>query len=98
MSKKYVFSVQSLSEPLRLDTFLSKQDIFSSRSQVQNLIKKNQVKVNGYVVKGSYTVKEEDSVDIICDKFQTTKDILTEYNDLDNIGIGSKIIIPSKDE
>ena len=40
MSKKYVFSVQSVSEPLRLDTFLSKQDIFSSRSQVQNLIKK----------------------------------------------------------
>ena len=64
MSKKYVFSVQSLSEPLRLDTFLSKQDIFSSRSQVQNLIKKNQVKVNGYVVKGSYTVKEEDCIEV----------------------------------
>ena len=64
MSKKYVFSVQSLSEPLRLDTFLSKQDIFSSRSQVQNLIKKNQVKVNGYEVKGSYTVKEEDCIEV----------------------------------
>ena len=51
-----------------------------------------------YSIYRVYTVKEEDSVDIICDKFQTTKDILTEYNDLDNIGIGSKIIIPSKDE
>ncbi len=70
MSKKYVFSVQSVSEPLRLDTFLSKQDIFSSRSQVQNLIKKNQVYVNGKMQKGSYSVREEDLIEVeLSDEF-----------------------------
>lgn len=65
MIKKYVFSVQSLSEPLRLDTFLSKQDVFSSRSQVQNLIKKHQVFVNGEIVKTSFLVKNDDEISVV---------------------------------
>lgn len=65
MSKKYVFSVQSLNEPLRLDTFLSGMDIFSSRSQVQNLIKKSQVFVNGEIRKSSFVVKNDDEITVI---------------------------------
>lgn len=64
MTKKYVFSVQTLSEPLRLDTFLSKLEEFSSRSQVQNLIKKQQVLVNGQIVKSSFLVKNEDEISV----------------------------------
>lgn len=64
MTKKYVFSVQTLSEPLRLDTFLSKSEEFSSRSQVQNLIKKQQVLVNGQVVKSSFLVKNDDEISV----------------------------------
>ena len=45
-----------------------------------------------------YTVKEDDTIDIICDKFNTSKEILSDYNDLDNLVIGSKLIIPSQDE
>lgn len=45
-----------------------------------------------------YTVKEDDTIDIICDKFNTNKEILSDYNDLDNLVIGSKLIIPSQDE
>lgn len=70
MSKKYVFNVQSDSETLRLDAFLSKQEEFSSRSQVQNLIKKNQVLVNGEKVKSSYVVKNEDEITVeLSDEF-----------------------------
>ena len=65
MTKKYVFTVQSLSEPLRLDSFLSIQEEFNSRSQVQNLIKKKQVFVNGQVVKASYVVKNDDEITVI---------------------------------
>lgn len=65
MSKKYVFSVQSLSEPLRLDTFLSQQQEFNSRSQVQNLIKKQQVFVNGQTVKTSFLVKNDDEITVL---------------------------------
>ena len=69
MTKKYVFSVQSLSQPLRLDSFLSKQEEFLSRSQVQNLIKKQQVLVNGQKAKASMSVKNDDEISV-------------EYNDI----------------
>lgn len=65
MSKEYIFSVQSLSEPLRLDTFLTNGNLFPSRSQVQNLIKKEQVFVNGEVRKASFLVKNDDNIKII---------------------------------
>lgn len=64
MTKKYVFSVQSLSQPLRLDAFLSLQREFSSRSQVQNLIKKHQVIVNGQCAKASLLVKNDDEISV----------------------------------
>lgn len=64
MAKKYVFSVQSLSQPLRLDAFLSQQTEFSSRSQVQNLIKKHQVVVNGQCAKASLLVKNDDEISV----------------------------------
>lgn len=70
MTKKYVFSVQSLLEPIRLDAFLSKQAEFSSRSQVQNLIKKQQVLVNGLIVKSSFMLKNDDEISVeLSDEF-----------------------------
>lgn len=65
MTKKYVFSVQSLKEPLRLDSFLSNIEIFSSRSQVQNLIKKKQVLVNNEEKKASYCVSNDDEITVV---------------------------------
>lgn len=64
MVKKYVFSVQSLNNPSRLDTFLSSIDLFSSRSQVQNLIKKAQVYVNGQNKKASFLVNCDDEITV----------------------------------
>ena len=65
MSKKYIFSVQSLENSKRLDSFLAEQDIFSSRSQVQNLIKKGQIFVNEKIEKGSFLVKNDDEITVI---------------------------------
>lgn len=45
-----------------------------------------------------YTVQEEDTLDLIYEKFNINKEILADYNDLDNVSVGSKIIIPSQDE
>ena len=64
MSKKYIISVQSLEEPIRLDSFLSNTDLFSSRSQVQNLIKKSQILINGEEKKASFLVKNDDEITI----------------------------------
>ena len=41
-----------------------------------------------------YIVRENDTIDSIISKYNTTKEQLEEYNDLNNITIGSKIIIP----
>ncbi|MBQ4122773.1 RluA family pseudouridine synthase [bacterium] len=65
MSKKYFLNVQSLSEPLRLDVFLSSSELFSSRSQVQNLIKKSQIYVNGEIHKSSFLVNNDDEITIV---------------------------------
>lgn len=51
-----------------------------------------------YSIYRVYTVKEDDTLDLIYDKFNTNKETLMDYNDLDNISVGSKIIIPSQDE
>ena len=51
-----------------------------------------------YSIYRVYTMKEEDTIDSILDKYKVTKEILSDYNDLDNLKIGDKIIIPSIDE
>ena len=65
MNRKYVFSVQSIDKSIRLDTFLAANEMFSSRNQVQNLIKKQQVFVNGKNVKGSFLLKNDDEISVI---------------------------------
>lgn len=43
-----------------------------------------------------YVVKEEDSIESIQKKYGIDKESLEEYNDLTNMNVGSKIIIPCK--
>jgi len=42
-----------------------------------------------------YIIRENDSLETVINKYKTTRDILSEYNDLSDIRIGSKIIVPS---
>lgn len=42
-----------------------------------------------------YIVRNGDNVDEIISKYKTTREILEEYNDMNNIKIGTKIIIPN---
>lgn len=46
-----------------------------------------------------YIMREGDSVEEVLNKYKVTREILEEYNDLNNLKIGTKLIIPSvKDE
>ena len=45
-----------------------------------------------------YIVRENDTVGSIIEKYKTTRDDLVAYNDLENIKIGSKVIIPCQHE
>ena len=44
-----------------------------------------------------YFVKEEDTINSILEKYNIEKELLEEYNELDKIHSGSKIIIPCHD-
>ena len=41
-----------------------------------------------------YILREEETINSLIDKYKTTKEELESYNDLSNLSIGSKIIIP----
>ncbi len=45
-----------------------------------------------------YIMRENDDLDTVLTKYNTTRDILKEYNDLSDIKVGSKIIIPNSHE
>jgi len=45
-----------------------------------------------------YILRQEETINTIIEKYKTTTEELEKYNDLTNITIGSKIIIPSTNE
>ena len=42
-----------------------------------------------------YIMREEDTIDNIVTKYSVSKEVLSKYNDIENIKLGDKIIIPS---
>lgn len=77
-----------------IEPFSNKEKVIDNSSQLFES-QDNNIEYSIYRV---YTMKEDDTLSLIYEKFNTTKEILNEYNDLDNITTGSKIIIPSQDE
>lgn len=45
-----------------------------------------------------YIIREGDNLDTVINKYKTSRDTLAEYNDLSDIRIGTKLIIPSSNE
>lgn len=60
----FKFTVDSCSENLRLDVYLSENIKDKSRSYIQNLIKSEKVLVDGNIKKGSYKLKLNDEVEV----------------------------------
>lgn len=52
----------------------------------------NQEKYKSYTI---YIMREDDTVESIMRKYKVNREILEQYNDLSNIKIGDKVIIPS---
>ena len=77
-------------EPQKKDSFEPK-----TYNQVESLFSSFKDDVETFKTYYVYIVKEEDTIESILLKYNIDKDSLAEYNDLSNITIGSKIIIPS---
>ena len=52
------------------------------------------VEDNSFVTYHIHVYKENETIETICAKYNTTSNTLGEYNDLSNLTIGDKIIIP----
>ena len=63
------------------------ENIESITNKIVNTIEK-------YYTYKVYIVRENDTVESVCKKYNVSFDELNEYNDLTNINIGDKIIIP----
>ena len=51
-------------QKIRIDLYLTQQEIYPSRSQIRNLIAQGKIKVNGNPIKPSYILKNGDVIDL----------------------------------
>ncbi|EKU50393.1 RluA family pseudouridine synthase [Staphylococcus massiliensis] len=79
---QHEFTVDSEHHLQRIDKFLPEQNDAWSRSQVQDLIKEELIKVNDKAVKSNYKIKEHDRI-VVSEKETVEADILPEDLNLD---------------
>ena len=69
-----------------------------SEEKIKSLFNQFNSDSDVYVTYNVFIVREGDNVDSILEKYGVTLDELKEYNDLNDLKIGDKLIIPSKYE
>lgn len=78
---------------------IEKRDEEEKKSNISSLFESFASSEETFTTYSIYIMRQDDSLEKIMDKYQVTKEQLSDYNDLSSIEIGSKIIIPtSKDE
>ena len=75
-----------------------KDNNIEDKKDVIDLFKENNDNEKEYSVYRVYVVTENDTLDSILGKYKVTKEDLEELNDLSNIKVGVKLIIPSTNE
>lgn len=64
----------------------------------QNTVLESISKEDSFVTYHIHIMKETDTIESICTKYNTTSSLLEEYNDLSTITVGEKILIPDVNE
>lgn len=100
MDKDSTTDIKSPSEfhnEVMLDNVIDSKEEVSTKEKVSeknfNTIF-NEVKENNFSKYKVYIMRSEDTLESILVKYNVTMDEIKEYNDIDNINIGSKIVIP----
>ena len=100
MDKESTTNIKSPSEfhnEVMLDNVLDSKEEVSTKEKVSeknfNTIF-NEVKESNFSKYKVYIMRSEDTLESILVKYNVTTDEIKEYNDIDNINIGSKIVIP----
>lgn len=71
-----------------------KEMIETKNTNVSSLFENINESEETYSTYSVYILREEETINSLIEKYKTTKDELESYNDLSNLSIGSKIIIP----
>lgn len=100
MDKESTTDIKSPSEfhnEVMLDNVIDSKEEVSTKEKVSeknfNTIF-NEVKESNFSKYKVYIMRSEDTLESILVKYNVTMDEIKEYNDIDNINIGSKIVIP----
>lgn len=99
MDKESITNIKSPSEfhnEVMLDNVIDSKEEVSTKEKVSeknfNTIF-NEVKESNFSKYKVYIMRSEDTLESILVKYNVTMDEIKEYNDIDNINIGSKIVI-----
>ena len=86
---------------LRIEDTDTKREIKEAVDIIINSLAEFGIKNNNdeYITYHIHIVKESETIEVISSMYNSSIDLISEYNDLTNIGIGDKLIIPEeKDE
>lgn len=87
-----------------IEEMITKQDDNNESNERDEIIDNNNKIIdsmaneNTYVSYHVYVVTEDDTIESICQKFNVSKETLSEYNEYESINIGDKLLIPLEDE
>jgi len=70
--------------------------INNNENENNNIFEPN--KEEKYVTYRVYKVEENDTIDTIITKYNVTKEMLADYNNIENITPGDKLIIPTNEK
>ena len=74
------------------------ETVIEEPALIKNIFENFKEEQEDYSTYHVYIVRENDSLDTILSKYNTTKETINEYNDISEIRIGDKIIIPQNDD
>lgn len=79
-----------------------KEEDYTMNKESENVVETLFENINGseetYSTYSVYILREEETITSLMTKYKTTKEELENYNDLSNLSVGSKIIIPLHEE
>ena len=77
------------------DVDYNKEDTINITNQISSNFLGNEERYTTYKV---HIIRENENIQTVMEKYNVSKDELEKYNNLDNIILGTKVIVPLKDE
>ena len=88
--KKLIVNIE-----IKIDNIES-MPLIEREENIEETFEQSNYNSNNYMTYRIYIVRQDDTVDSICEKYEIDKETLAKYNVLNNINIGDKLIIPNE--